>query len=88
MSGLSDHPSEKTRFRLRQSIQESSGHGINALLRRAREQNARDRITRAEEKAHATPFEKLGFRCTEADIRIRPRWIDVVGAEIVRRAPL
>lgn len=75
---LSDHPSEKTRFRLRKSIQESSQHGINALLRRAREQNARDRITRAEEKAHATPFEKLGCTLTEKDQRIFPKWAEVM----------
>lgn len=84
---LSDHPSEKTRFRLRQSIQESSGHGMTALLRRAREEAAEDRTRRAEERAKKTAVEKLGFRLTEQDIRIRPRWIDVVGAALIRRAP-
>jgi hypothetical protein len=81
---LSDHPSEKTRFRLRQAISENTEHGINALLKRAREQAAEDRTRRAEEKAQKTAMEKLGSQLTEKDIRIRPRWIDVVGAALVR----
>jgi hypothetical protein len=87
MSSLSDHPSEKTRFRLRQSIQENTDHGINALLKRARVEAAEERTRRAEEKAKKTAVEKLGCQLTEKDIRIRPRWIDVVGAKLIRRAP-
>lgn len=84
---LSDHPSDKTRSRLRQSIQESSGHGMTALLRRAREEAAEERAKNARKRAENTAVEKLGFRLTEQDIRIRPRWIDVVGAALIRRAP-